>query len=166
MYLWRPLLFMGGEMKDITYSIFSILLLLSCNSKQESMDPIFLKNNENNNCEVPTKVIENERKCYTGDYERCITAADDYIEGHAGIGDYRKGYLLYEFACNGGYSQGCRALALLYDGEMGILQKDVLKREYYFKKACDFGDKNACEWLRKNSKRDKTKRGEIGRAHV
>ncbi len=140
-------------MKTISYIVSIAIISLYCCTKKDNAEPIFLINNKNSNCKIDSSIIEKEKKCSMGDYDLCVDAANDYIEDRVGIGDYRKGYSLLETACNGGASLGCYELALLYQGEMGILQKDVLKSEYYFKRSCDFGDKDACEWLRKNSQK-------------
>jgi len=58
-------------------------------------------------------------------------------------GDYQKAAQLYQKACDGGNSDGCYNLGLLYVSGRGVKQ-DYQKAVKLFKKDCDSGNAEGC----------------------
>ncbi|WRB40680.1 SEL1-like repeat protein [Helicobacter pylori] len=61
--------------------------------------------------------------------------------------DYIQAKKYFEKACNLNYVGGCFRLGVLYEFGQGV-EKNLIKADQFYSKACKLGDQKACEALK------------------
>ena len=85
-----------------------------------------------------------ERRCVAGHLEACVAAGED-LERRSTLGaSYAAEF--YRYACDEGYSPGCRGLAALYDKGVGV-KRDRPRALRLWEDACAQGDARSCTIL-------------------
>ena len=85
--------------------------------------------------------------CKAGDAVGCSTLAYIHEQGEGEVPqDLREAARLYKVGCDGGFMAGCTHLAQMYLTGSGI-RRNQNKARQLLNKACEGGDREACEKL-------------------
>jgi uncharacterized protein len=88
-------------------------------------------------------IEKTEKECEAGDISKCHQAASAYKSGRGVKKNIERATELWNLACNRGHSFSC------YNLGHQVLQKnsDLVKALPFFKKACEYGDLIACNYV-------------------